>query len=364
MSEQFSPQDERFMRRALELARRGLGRVSPNPAVGAVVVKDGVIVGEGYHLWEKMDHAEVVALSKAGSRAAGGDLYVTLEPCCHFGRTPPCVDAILASGIRNVYVAVEDPNPMVSGKGIARLRKSSIKVESGLLRREAQELNRFFFHSITSGLPFVTLKLAMSMDGRIATSQGDSRWITGEAARKYVHLLRYRHDAILVGSGTLKADDPSLDVRGSGKKQIIKVVLDSNASSVSSGSRILKSGDPVIVFYSGERIPVRPGTAVKKVEYIGIPEIRSLLSWRHILEELGKRNIRSLLVEGGGNVAGSLVNEGLVNELCFFYGPMLIGSEGLPGVGRLYTRKLPEAFRFSITRCRRLGDDLCVEGKC
>ncbi len=364
MSEHFSPQSERFMRRALELARRGWGKVSPNPAVGAVVVKDGVIVGEGYHLWEKKDHAEVVALSRAGSRASGGDLYVTLEPCCHFGRTPPCVDAILASGIRNVFVAVEDPNPMVSGKGIARLRESSVNVESGLLRREALELNRFFFHSITTGLPFVTLKLAMSMDGRIATSQGDSRWITGEAARKYVHQLRYRHDAILVGSGTLKADDPSLDVRGSGKKQIIKVVLDSNASSVSSGSRILKSGDPVIVFYSSERIPVRPDWAVNKVEYIGVPENSRLLSWRHVLEELGKRQIRSLLVEGGGSIAGSLVKEGLVNGLCLFYGSMLIGSEGVPGVGRLNTGKLSEAFRFSLTRCSRFGNDLCVEGEC
>ena len=362
MDQQFSPDEKKHMRRALALAGRGLGRVSPNPAVGAVVVRDGEIVGEGYHLWSKRDHAEIIALARAGSRAVGAELYVTLEPCSHHGRTPPCADAIIASGIRKVYVAVEDPNPLVSGRGIARLEKASIKVKTGLLRREAFDINEAFFHSVTSNLPFVTLKLAMSMDGRIATCRGDSRWITGEKARKYVHLLRYRNDAILVGSGTMRADDPSLDVRAARKKKITKIVLDSSASSVSGESRILRSKDPVILFHSEQISPLKSGSMVDGVEYIGVPGKTGLLSWPHILGELGKRNIRSVLAEGGGNVAGSLVKEGFVNKLCLFYGPLLIGSEGLPGVGPLGLGDLSGAFRLSINRCRVIGEDLCVEG--
>lgn len=362
MNQQFSPHEMRFMKRAFTLARRGLGRVSPNPAVGAVVVKDEEIVGEGYHLWSKRDHAETIALAAAGRRAAGADLYVTLEPCSHHGRTPPCVDAILSSGIRNVFVAIEDPNPLVSGRGIARMKTAGIKVRVGLFGREAFKINEPFFYSVTNGIPFVTLKLAMSMDGRIATSRGDSRWITGDKARRYVHLLRFRNDAILVGAGTVRADDPSLDVRGARKKQIIKIVLDSSASTVTSASRILQSGDPVIVFHSEKCSAPRAGSVIEGVEYVGVPVKRGLLSWVHILQELGKRNIRSVLVEGGGSVAGSLVKEGFVNRLCLFYGSLLIGSDGLPGVGLLDTVELSEAFRFSITRCRLLGGDLCVEG--
>lgn len=362
MEQQFSPDDKRFMKRALALAGKGLGRVSPNPAVGAVVVKDGEIVGEGYHLWSERDHAEIIALARAGRKAAGAELYVTLEPCSHHGRTPPCADAIISAGIRKVFVAVEDPNPLVSGQGITRLRKASVKVKTGLLEQEAIEINEAFFYSVTRNLPFVTLKLAMSMDGRIATCRGDSRWITGEKARKYVHLLRFRNDAILVGSGTLKADNPSLDVRGARKKKIIKIVLDSAASSLSSESKLLRSNDPVIVFHSEKISPLKSGSPAGGVEYIGVPVKAGLLSWPHILGELGKRNIRSVLVEGGGIVAGSLVKEGFVNKLCLFYGSLLIGSDGLPGVGPLDRVDLSDAFRFSITRCRLLGGDLCVEG--
>lgn len=363
MNEQFSAQDERFMRRALKLARRGLGRVSPNPVVGAVVVKDGVVAGEGYHLWDKLAHAEVIALERAGRLAEGADIYVTLEPCSHYGRTPPCVDAILSSGIRRVFVAIEDPDLRVSGTGISRLKAGGLQVKVGLCRREAFEINEPFFHSVITGRPLVTLKLAMSMDARIATENGESEWITGSESRKYVHRLRYLHDSILVGSGTFRADNPRLDVRWIKTKRITRVILDSSASCISPGSRILESGDPVLVFHDQAVTPSGPGIPAGNLEYCGVPRGNGILSWQHILEELGRRNIRSVLTEGGGKVAGSLIRQGYVNRLCLFYSSMFIGSEGLPGIGSLDTTELSKSFRFRITRTRHLGNDLCVEGK-
>ena len=363
MDEQFSIQDQKFMRRALKLAGRGLGRVSPNPAVGAVVVKNGVVVGEGYHLWDKLNHAEVIALERAGNQAEGADIYVTLEPCSHYGRTPPCVDAILSKGIRRVFAAIKDPDLRVSGTGITRLREEGLQVKVGLCRREAYDINEPYFHSVITGRPLVTLKLAMSMDARIATQNGQSQWITGRESRKYVHRLRFLHDSVLVGSGTFKADNPRLDARWVKAKRVTRVILDSSASCLSPGSRILESGDPVLVFHDQEVTPAGPIIPGKSLEYCGVPRESGILSWRHILEELGRRRIRSVLTEGGGKVAASLIRQGYVNRLCIFYSSMFIGSEGLPGIGSLDTAELMKSFRFRITRTRRLGDDLCVEGR-
>jgi len=363
VKEKSASHDEKYMARALSLARRGLGRTSPNPAVGAVVVNGGRIVGEGYHLWERKTHAEVIALERAGSKARGGDIYVTLEPCSHHGRTPPCADAIIASGIKNVYVAVEDPDPRVSGRGIRKLRKAALNVKVGLRRREALRVNEAYFFSVENSRPLVSLKLAMTMDARIATSSGESQWITGDRARHYAHRLRYLNDAVLVGSGTFKSDNPSLTVRWNRKKRITRVVLDSSASCISPGSRILESEDPVLVFHNRGR---KPGFIPKgdcRIEYLGVPVKSGLLSWPHILEKLGERNIRSLLAEGGGEVAGSLIRSGYVDRLCLFYSPMFIGSEGFPAIGGLGVERLDDSFRFKTERIVRLGKDFCVEAK-
>jgi len=359
--EQFSIQEKKFMGRALTLARRGLGRVSPNPAVGAVVVKNGEIVGEGYHLWERKTHAEVAALEQAGKRAEDGDIDVTLEPCSHYGRTPPCVESILKSGIRNVFVAVEDPDPRVSGRGLKKLRENSLQVKVGLCQDRALELNKIYFYSVANSRPLVTLKLAMSMDARIATESGDSKWITGSRARKYVHKLRFLSDAVLVGSGTFRTDDPLLNVRWNRNKRITRIILDSSASCLSAGSRILESEDPVLIFHDLDTTPGITPAGNCRVEYFGIPKQDGLLSWAHILEELGRRKIQSLLVEGGGEIAGSLIRQGYVNRLFLFYSPMFIGSEGFPGIRELGTESLSESFRFKTSRIIRLENDFCVE---
>lgn len=363
MQNNVNSRDLEYMKRALKLAARGLGRVSPNPAVGAVVVKNSEIVGEGYHLWKNVRHAEIIALERAGSKSAGADLFVTLEPCAHYGRTPPCVDAILSSGIRRVVAAVEDPDPRVSGEGISRLRKGGVRVDVGVCRQEAAELNEPFFYSVKRGRPLVTLKLAMSMDARIATATGESKWITGVEAREYVQRLRFLHDAVLVGSGTLKADNPRLDVRGRKKKSITRVLLDSSGSSLSPGMRLLESKDPVLVFHDILSSPSRIAVGDFNPEYCGVSGKDGMLSWPEILEELGRRGIRSLLVEGGGKVAASLIEQRRVNRLFLFYSPMFIGSEGVPGVGGLQTSLLSESFRFRVVRCARLGRDLLVEGR-
>ena len=349
------------MKRALSLARRGLGRVSPNPAVGAVIAKDGAVVGEGYHLWAGKDHAEVVALEKAGSLAEGADIYVTLEPCSHYGRTPPCADAIIDSGISRVFVAVEDPDPRVSGRGIKRLRDNSLQVQVGLCRESALDINEAYFYSVANARPLVTLKLAMSMDARIATGNGDSRWITGSRARQYVHRLRFLNDAVLIGSGTFRADDPLLNVRWNKNKKITRVVLDSSASCLKADSRILESDDPVLVYHKQQAAPVSPAVDNHNVEYIGVPAKEGLLSWQHILDDLGRRNIRSLLAEGGGRIAGSLIRGNYVDKLFLFYSPMFIGSEGIPGIGELGAANLSEAIRFKTKRIIRVADDFCVE---
>ncbi|RPI27190.1 MAG: bifunctional diaminohydroxyphosphoribosylaminopyrimidine deaminase/5-amino-6-(5-phosphoribosylamino)uracil reductase RibD, partial [Acidobacteria bacterium] len=244
------------MKRALRLARRGVGRVSPNPLVGAVIVKDGIIVGEGYHVYERKDHAEVVALRAAGPLARGADLHLNLEPCSHFGRTPPCVESIIQAGIRRVSIATLDPNPLVSGQGIEALRKHGIEVHEGICREEALRLNEKFFHFIQTGRPFVLLKLAMTLDGRIATASGESRWITGEAARRIVHGWRYEYDALLVGVNTVLADDPSLDTRGSRQKPLTKVILDSGLRTPAT-ARLFSTPGAVVIFHGSDALADR-----------------------------------------------------------------------------------------------------------
>ena len=348
------------MLRALALARRGAGRVSPNPLVGAVVAREGRILGEGYHLFEKRDHAEVAALGEAGQAARGADLYVNLEPCCHHGHTPPCSELILRSGIRRVFSALQDPNPLVAGKGSQALQSHGVVVHEGLCRQRAELLNEKFLHFARSGRPFVLLKLALSLDGCIATGTGDSQWISGTRSRSWSHRLRYEYDAVLVGINTVLQDNPSLNVRWHRRNGITKVVLDSQLRTPPN-SHLFDSGDPVVVFHAQGADRYRQVSLSKRAELQAVPHDGQLLRWNPILAELGQRQLSSLIVEGGAQVAASVLKSQVVQKLNLFYGPKVIGSEGLPGVGPLDVRHLDQAFCVRINRIRRWDSDFMVE---
>lgn len=355
-----SSNELRFMHRALRLAKRGSGRASPNPMVGAVVVNAGQVVGEGFHVYEKRDHAEVVALAKAGQKARGADLYVTLEPCVHFGRTPPCVQAILEAGIGRVFVTARDPNPLVSGRGIAALRQAGVQVTEGVCTAEATLLNEKFFHFIRTGRPFVLLKLALSLDGRLATCSGESKWITGPEARSLAHRLRFECDALLVGIRTLLIDDPLLTVRGRRRKRIVRIILDSELQ-IPPSARLFSALDPVIIFHDESRDPGLTGYP-SQAEFVPVTRGPLGLDWPQLLEELGRRQIASVLVEGGARVAASALKVGVVQKLALFYGARIIGGDGLPAIESLGVRRLDEAIEVTGSRVRRLGSSLLVEG--
>jgi len=353
--------NDRFMKRALQLARRGAGRVSPNPLVGAVVVRDGRIVGEGHHVYERKDHAEVVALRQAGDLAQGADLYLNLEPCSHFGRTPPCAESVINAGIRRAFVAIRDPNPLVSGRGIAALLTSGIEVHEGLCREESARLNEKFLHFIQTGRPFVLLKLALTLDGRIATAAGESRWITGEAARRVVHRLRYEYDALLVGINTVLQDDPSLDTRGARQKPLTRVVLDS-ALRTPPDARVFSSPGRVIIFHSPGASPDRAAGLGQKALLLPTTRTSLGLDWNCILKSLGEQKITSLVLEGGGQIAGSALSAEVVQKIAFFYAPKILGAEGLPGIGRTSIERLSDAMCIEGLDVRRLGPDLLLQG--
>ena len=348
------------MKRALSLARRGTGRVSPNPLVGAVVVQNGRIVGEGYHLYQNKDHAEVVALRMAGSHTVGGALYLNLEPCVHFGRTPPCVDRIIEAGVQEVFLAARDPNPLVKGKGVRTLRRQGIDVYEGLCQEEAQLLNEKYFHSMRASRPFVLLKLALTLDGKIATRSGDSRWITGVRARKAVHRLRYEYDAILVGVRTALEDNPSLDVRWSRRNPITKVILDSKLATPLT-AKLFQSQDPVIIFHSRRATEGRIEQLSNQARLFRVGEKDGLLNWGEILDHLGKLRISSLMLEGGAQVAASALGEGIVQKICFFYGPKIIGSSGLASIEDLGVERLVEAINLARVHLSKLSPDYMIE---
>lgn len=348
---------EAFMKRVLVLARRGEGRVSPNPMVGAVIVRAGQVVGEGYHLYAQRDHAEIVALRRAGKQARGADLYINLEPCSHEGRTPPCADEVIQAGIGRVFVGHLDPNPQVSGRGVARLREAGIKVEVGLLEELALRLNEVFLHFITSRMPFVTLKLAQTLDGKIAAGSGESKWITGEKARKRVHHMRYRNDGILVGVETVLLDNPSLDVRWRRSNRITKVILDSRLRTPSS-ARLFDSGDRVIIFHTESEPPRK---YPQHAELIQVPAKQGRVRWDAVCECLGERQVTSLLVEGGSRVAASALQARIIQKVALFYSPKILGSSGISSVADLGVESLDESIKLHDLSLRRLGDDFLVE---
>lgn len=334
--------DETWMQRAARLARRGIGTTSPNPRVGAVVVKNGKVVGEGYHRKAGEPHAEVHALAAAGARAKGATLYVSLEPCSTSGLTPPCTEAILRSGVRRVVYGSADPNPKNASRSARLLRAKGIRVDSGVCRELCEALNRPFHSWMTRRRAWVTLKLGASLDGRIATRTGESKWITGPEARKKVQELRYAADAVLVGAQTLRQDDPQLDVRGSKKKKILKIVLGSRAS-VSRRARILQSGDPVWI------ISPKPGQ--KRADL------------RALVRELGRQGYLHLLVEGGGETAASFLEAGLVDEVYWFTAPKIIGGRAaVASVGGNGIARLKDAVSLSGVTCTPVGGDYLFHG--
>jgi diaminohydroxyphosphoribosylaminopyrimidine deaminase/5-amino-6-(5-phosphoribosylamino)uracil reductase len=364
----FTPADHTSMRQALRLAARGEGWVSPNPMVGAVVVQQGQVVGRGWHRRYGGPHAEVEALRAAGEKARGATLYVTLEPCNHHGKTPPCTEAVLAAGIARVVAATPDPNPSVEGGGAAFLRSRGVQVDVGLLAPEARRLNEAWFHWLAVGRPWVSVKAACSLDGKIATRTGDSQWLTGEAARAFGHRLRHRADAILVGAGTVLADDPQLTTRlprGRGRDPI-RVVLDSRLR-LPLTARLLHLNSPAPTWIActeaahPEKIRALEAAGA---EVLVLPAAAGRVSLRPLLEELGRRRVQHLLVEGGAAVLGACFDEGLVNRFYFFYAPKFLGGrEALGVIGGQGVARLAEAHRAVELAVKRLGPDLLVSGR-
>lgn len=356
--------DRRFMRLALRLGRRGLGRTSPNPPVGAVVVRDGRVVGKGYHRVAGAPHAEVEALRQAGPRARGATLYVTLEPCNHHGRTPPCTEAVLAAGIRRVVLGVLDPNPHVSGGGARRLAEAGVEVVAGVEADACAELIEGFAKRSTTGLPFVTLKLAASADGRIATADGESRWITSEQSRRLVHRLRDYNDAVVVGAGTVATDDPRLTCRLRGGRDPLRVIID-GALRVPPNAQVVQPemASGTVVFTARRNARRARELRRRGVRVVELPAQGGRLSLARVLEMLAAEGISSVLCEGGATLAAGLLREGLVDRALFFYAPKLLGGDGVPMIGALGVRRMVEALPLGRLRLRRVGPDWMVRAE-
>lgn len=355
--------DLRYLRRTLQLARRALGHTSPNPMVGAVVVKDGRIIGEGFHAKAGGPHAEVVALRAAGDEAYNATLYCSLEPCNHYGKTPPCCDAIIRAGIQRVVFASLDPNPLVAGRGYATLRSAGLTVTYGVLTEEEQRLNEAWRHWLKTNVPFTTLKLAASLDGKIATRVGESRWITGDAARRDVHRLRAIHDAILTSSNTVLADNPSLTARLPGSRNPRRVILD--ATLRTSPAACVYNPDkqpPLLVTIISDETQLAPFRA-RGVEVLILPACNGHVDLKILWSALGAREIISLLIEAGGELAAILLEAHLVQKCRWYLAPMLIGGrEAIPVIGGPGIDQLSDAIRLQQISYKRLGDDLRLEG--
>ena len=357
----------RFMARAFRLARRGAGWVSPNPMVGAVIVNRGRIVGEGYHRQRGMPHAEVLAIEDAGREVAGADLYANLEPCCHHGHTPPCTDAILDAGIRRVWVSVLDPNPLVAGRGVRLLRRHGVEVHLGLLAGEGGRLNEFYLTHAGTGRPFVVLKLAATLDGKIATATGESRWISGTASRKLGHRLRQEVDAILVGVGTVLADDPQLTVRMGVRRprHPVRVILDTRLQTPLN-ARVLNDlpGVRTIVACGKDRDARREN----RIRLLGAEiwpfaaDSRGRVNARSVIRRLGREGLTSVLVEGGREVAASMLRDRIADKILMVLAPRILGGDAWNSVGDLGIRRISRSVTLSEVRSRRVGEDILVEG--
>ena len=355
----FSAADHEFMARALQLAEQGLYSTTPNPRVGCVIVNDGLVVGEGWHRRAGEAHAEVHALRAAAGKASGATAYVTLEPCSHYGRTPPCADALIAAGVTRVVAAMQDPNPAVSGNGLARLRASGVAVDCGLLASAAKELNIGFVSRMTRGRPWVRMKLATSLDGKTALENGASQWITGAAARQDGHRWRARACAILSGIGTVLADNPQLNVRDvETSRQPLKVVIDSRLE-LPLDARLLATGEVLLVTVSAD---LEKANALRErgVEILNLPNASGNVDLPELMQELGRRGINELHVEGGYRLSGALVAAGLVDELLLYQAPCLIGDAARGMLDMPSLLSLENKQQLTIRDVRMVGADLRV----
>ena len=358
-----------FMQRALDLARQAKGRTSPNPLVGAVIVKDGKVIGEGYHKKAGTAHAEVHALSAAGENAKGATLYTNLEPCCHWGRTPPCTEALIHAGIAHVYIAEVDLNPSVAGKGVQQLQNAGINVHVGVCEQEASDLNEVHRKYIQTGKPFVILKTAMSLDGKIATASGESQWITSEASRQRGHEVRDAVDAILVGRGTVERDNPSLTTRLHDRKgqDATRIVLDSHGKTCPDARIFNTESEAGVIIAATAEAPPENVNALDKAgaEVITVPTSHgNRVCFESLMKILGKREITSVLIEGGGEINASAIAAGVVDKVMCFVAPKLIGGQDAPGpIGGVGIRSLADAVnlrRINVTLIPK--HDLLIEG--
>lgn len=355
----------RWMRRALELARKGEGLTRPNPPVGALVVKNNRLIGAGFHERAGGGHAEIIALKKAGARAGKSDLYVTLEPCCTRGRTPPCVGAIIKSGISRVIAAVPDPNPRHRGRGLSALKKAGLEVVSGICRREAQELIAPFKKWILSDRPYVSLKMALSYDGKIADYRGKSRWLTGKKARRLVQNMRRRADVILVGAGTVLADNPSLLPNPALGRRPYRVILDAKGR-VPPAARVLNdaAAERTIMATTRQCRPPRRRAWERRGARVWIlPACRGRVSIPALMGKIGRMGLLHVLCEGGAETAFSLSDSGMVDEYIFFLAPCLLGGQNAPSALGGRGRRLPGSLRLRFTECRQIGNDMLIRAK-
>jgi diaminohydroxyphosphoribosylaminopyrimidine deaminase/5-amino-6-(5-phosphoribosylamino)uracil reductase len=356
--------DIKHMKRALTLAKKGLGKTAPNPAVGCVIVKDGKIVGEGWHKKAGGPHAEIHALEKAGVDARGADVYVTLEPCSHTGKTPPCSEALIRAGVKRVVAGMHDPNPQVNGDGLRALQQAGIDTLCGILESDCRAINLPFIKHITTGTPYVTYKCAMTLDGNIATVTGDSRWISCEESRKYVHTMRSRMDAIMVGVDTIIADNPHLTVRHVRGKDPLRVIVDTRLrtpESVNVLSGQLSAGTIIATTESNPRVHLRylklGATIVVCDNYDG------RVSMKDLLPKLGAMGIQSILLEGGSHLAGSMLQLGLIDELVIFVAPKIIGSNGFAPFTLQGITNMAQAIKLDFTDVYRIGSDIVVTAR-
>jgi len=357
-------QDEKFMKRALDLAIKAMGRTSPNPVVGCVIVKNEQIVGEGYHKKAGTPHAEVHALAAAGEQARDATAYITLEPCSHFGRTPPCAEALIRAGIKRAVVAMKDPNPLVSGRGIARLREVGIQVDVGLMVHEASRINEVFIKVITTGLPFVVYKTAMTLDGKIATETGDSRWVSTESSRQYVHQLRNRYDVILAGSETVIHDDPALTCRLPNGRDPVRLIIDGRLR-IAENAQVLTSSthSPCVIATTQAASPKK----IERLNNIAGVEVWQYDTLQHVpleklLCDLVRRDWTSVLLEGGGGLAGALIEEQCVDKLEFFIAPKLVGGNGPSPLSGLHIQHMADALELHDLHIDMNSGDLHLTG--
>ena len=357
-----------YMERAISLANLALGQVSPNPAVGAVIVKDGEVVGQGYTQPPGSAHAEITALKEAGKRTSGAVMFVTLEPCCHFGRTPPCTQAIITAGIKEVHTAMIDPNPLVSGKGLKELEKAGIGVFLGEHDDDAKEIVESYVKFITTGRPFVTVKFAMSLDGKIATKRGDSKWISSDESRRYVHLLRYTSDAVMVGVNTVLIDDPQLTSRcsyqgGMTKKQPLRVIVDTTGKTPVT-ARVFNEPGSVLLAVGGKVNPSQKRAYAKLgAEVLELPSKRGFVELEKLLLALGQKQITSVLIEGGATLLGSLCDQNLVDKIIVFIAPIIIGGEkARTAVGGKGVDQIINSLKLERAKIKRFGGDMMITG--